>query len=235
VFSKQFWVTHPCFFVLVFSLFGSGFPFFSDENLEPRENYLISGENKYFFSYPLFLPVTPVTVTSFYRRRASSVEVGVLPADGCNQPRCRISIGMEEAISCGVCTEPYDGANRLPRALPCLHTYCTACLSHLVREEKVVCPTCRRVCVVEGGQATTILCNFGLLEAALAWSLRSSEVMCDVCEEARAAFHCRQCSEAMCSGCQMTHKKQKATRSHQISTLEEFQQQGKHQICVVFA
>ena len=38
---------------------------------------------------------------------------------------------MEDAVSCGVCMEAYNSAGcglKVPRALSCLHTYCTGCI-----------------------------------------------------------------------------------------------------------
>ena len=34
----------------------------------------------------------------------------------------------ETDLSCGICFEPYDAANRLPKFLACHHTYCLQCL-----------------------------------------------------------------------------------------------------------
>ncbi|XP_052124748.1 uncharacterized protein LOC113209648 [Frankliniella occidentalis] len=42
-------------------------------------------------------------------------------------------------LECDVCFERFDGADRLPKVLPCGHTVCLQCLRRLPH-----CPTCRR-------------------------------------------------------------------------------------------
>ena len=49
---------------------------------------------------------------------------------------------------CPTCLEAYDSGTRFPRILPCGHTYCTACLDHMVVEGAIVCPSDRRSVVV---------------------------------------------------------------------------------------
>ncbi|XP_052121310.1 uncharacterized protein LOC113205760 [Frankliniella occidentalis] len=44
-------------------------------------------------------------------------------------------------LECDICTERFDGAERLPKVLPCGHTACLQCLGRLPDSS---CPTCRR-------------------------------------------------------------------------------------------
>ena len=38
-------------------------------------------------------------------------------------------------LECGVCTEIYNEDDRVPRQLPCFHTFCSACLKKFVVKE----------------------------------------------------------------------------------------------------
>ncbi|KAK4325294.1 hypothetical protein Pmani_004107 [Petrolisthes manimaculis] len=44
---------------------------------------------------------------------------------------------------CKVCIVHYDKAKRRPRTLPCGHTFCSLCLSGMIKGGGLACPTCR--------------------------------------------------------------------------------------------
>ena len=51
----------------------------------------------------------------------------------------------QDSLSCGVCFERYNGASRLPKILPCQHTFCVACVDSLAidSDDGFECPVCR--------------------------------------------------------------------------------------------
>ena len=53
---------------------------------------------------------------------------------------------MEDSLSCGICLEKYDTSDHLPKALPCLHTFCSSCMDTLIAAANnyIECPMCRR-------------------------------------------------------------------------------------------
>ena len=62
-------------------------------------------------------------------------------------------------ITCPVCLDIFSE----PRALPCLHTYCTRCLKGLLRQRggsALSCPECRTQHPVQGGDVTSFQINF---------------------------------------------------------------------------
>lgn len=66
-------------------------------------------------------------------------------------------------MSCPVCFERYTGnkGNHLPKALPCLHTVCQACLPGISSGGGcVMCPTCR-----QEAPSTDVKTNFALVDA----------------------------------------------------------------------
>lgn len=53
------------------------------------------------------------------------------------------------ADECPVCLTAYNDTTQRPRTIPCGHTFCTACINGLIKEQgPVTCPTCRREHVV---------------------------------------------------------------------------------------
>ena len=48
---------------------------------------------------------------------------------------------MDDLTHCTVCFEAYgDSEDRVPRLLPCTHTFCSACVERLIRNNRLVCP-----------------------------------------------------------------------------------------------
>ena len=135
---------------------------------------------------------------------------------------------MDSALSCGVCFENYDGEERCPRALSCLHTFCSACLHTLIQllgEDSIIkCPTCKQTTTLsKAGNVTDLLRNFELQEAVTAHQRESvSERLCEICDEQVASHHCLDCEEFLCDRDTMAHRKSKASKDHTVVTLAEF-------------
>ncbi len=56
---------------------------------------------------------------------------------------------------CSVCFEEYDLYKHTPRILPCFHTLCQECISHLLKQpnaavDHLLCPHCRKKHVIQG-------------------------------------------------------------------------------------
>ena len=48
---------------------------------------------------------------------------------------------MDDLTHCTICFEAYgDSEDRVPRLLPCTHTFCSACVKRLIRNKRLVCP-----------------------------------------------------------------------------------------------
>jgi len=65
-------------------------------------------------------------------------------------------------LNCAVCSLPYDGSQRKPKSLQCLHTFCGACLDviELSRPEGIRCP----LCMTTTGRGNQVLVNYALME-----------------------------------------------------------------------
>jgi hypothetical protein len=51
---------------------------------------------------------------------------------------------MDEFTHCSICFEPFDDIKRVPKLLPCQHSFCEKCINDLVRGPvSIDCPICR--------------------------------------------------------------------------------------------
>ena len=52
---------------------------------------------------------------------------------------------LAEILCCVVCLEDYEADDSLiPRLLPCSHTLCERCVNDLIKDNKLMCPECRK-------------------------------------------------------------------------------------------
>ena len=84
---------------------------------------------------------------------------------------------LARITECSICFEGYraEEQKRMPRALPCGHTFCEGCLSSLLaplvhvhvvgtgRHKPLRCPTCRTVTKVPYGRADGLMANWAVM------------------------------------------------------------------------
>ena len=128
---------------------------------------------------------------------------------------------------CLVCREVYDDQNLCPRILSCGHSFCTRCLDRLFTEErdKFRCPTCRVEVNVSQDGVVGLPKNFALLsilDVKLQQEEESESLFdCEVCDDKHPAiFWCFNCEEDMCKDAARFHSRSKASRDHQLISLE---------------
>ena len=85
-------------------------------------------------------------------------------------------------LICPVCCEIY----KMPKSLPCYHSFCEQCLAKLQEDSKVKCPTCSKTSIAPAGGVTELPSNFFIdrivAEIALAEKVTGKEdVNCDIC------------------------------------------------------
>ena len=192
------------------------------------------------------------TAKQMIREASGSVQIEFVNADGGTITHtfvCPVSggIGLRletpemGAVQCAVCFESFRSPDRIPRALNCLHTFCSVCLldankiswkndgevpeEGIISSRSVCCPTCQRDTCVPGGGVDGMLCNYQLLDAATAWNLRQlREHSCNDCGD-RATSFCAECW-LLCEDCTTAHSKKFATRGHVVQTIEDFRANG---------
>lgn len=134
-------------------------------------------------------------------------------------------------LDCPICLETL----RVPKCLPCLHTFCELCIQSFidssitdcVQKKKTIsfdCPVCRLVIPspaknISAKEWTAQLpINYQLL-AILESYQKQTEVFCDSCrqnsEQVIATIRCQQCRENLCKACfKFIHERVKAFGLH---------------------
>ena len=135
-------------------------------------------------------------------------------------------------FECSLCLELYNK----PRSLPCLHTFCTACL--VLHMEKFIgalsydCPLCRKEHQetreigedILGWVQRTVQPNFYIESMMESYKQKNEDIpegkrMCEPCfndngEKFEVIVFCVECREYICETCQRYHKRNKTSREH---------------------
>ena len=147
----------------------------------------------------------------------------------------KLADGIEQELTCAVCLDRLTK----PKVLPCLHTYCQACIEATVaksREKSTInCPQCRESHPLpEKGfltnfTAQNLLELLEVHEADLDQKKSGGKVL--RCENGLdtniAVARCQDCSIYLCDSCWKVHQKMVATRKHQAVSLEAVQKEGR--------
>ncbi|XP_077981334.1 E3 ubiquitin-protein ligase TRIM45-like [Glandiceps talaboti] len=130
----------------------------------------------------------------------------------------------EHCLSCSICLEQY----KVPKLLPCHHTFCLHCLESLVKKKGVLnCPTCQQEVDLPSGGVAALKNNFFMNTLLEVVEKRTEEAKktqhkCEFCEENDATHFCRDCEQHFCDGClTLFHKKMKRASSHTVLSVEE--------------
>ena len=115
-------------------------------------------------------------------------------------------------LECGVCTEIYNEDERVPIQLPCLHTFCSACLKIICSKRNIKCSLCKASHKVDKKGPE----NFGKdnTRRDLLLFLRENAnenglQLCTKCSEIITIwFNCDACSIILCSECKVFHEEE---------------------------
>ena len=135
---------------------------------------------------------------------------------------------LTEEVSCSVCGDIY----KEPKQLPCLHSFCLACLNELARTRAVngniQCPLCQRqVAVPQSGTFETLPSSFyinSLLDVLAIKQCGTSNVSCGNCAtKSQESSYCFQCSRFWCCDCLNAHNILRENKEHRVVALKDFQ------------
>ena len=153
--------------------------------------------------------------------------------------------GVDKELTCAICLGRY----KHPKVLPCLHTYCKSCLVGLsvaydsASKSKpttiiqITCPQCKEVHKVPSGGVDSFKTYFtinNLIELLHIHEVSSCSreagkvIQCESgLDENPAIARCLSCSEYLCENCYAIHRRLKATRDHNMITLEKIKKSDK--------
>ncbi len=129
-----------------------------------------------------------------------------------------------DAISeCPICLEIFKD----PKQLPCDHTLCLDCLTHMAGDKtNIECPICRaKVDIPSGGveELPNNLTMISLLEALQ--NTKRTTIYCDFCirhnRRKKADHFCKQCCKYVCISCALGHKELAVFYDHETVAVED--------------
>jgi len=139
---------------------------------------------------------------------------------------------VKEELTCAICQDLLND----PKILPCLHSFCTSCLKEWLgrlpyleaSKSELECPLCRGKVTLSTSRAVEELpSHFSavrLVEIIRMQDQASSKKVtpiCQNCEEEPAVSSCNECAIFLCDFCEKAHRKGKATRDHDICSLDD--------------
>ncbi len=144
--------------------------------------------------------------------------------------------GVDKELTCAICLGRY----KHPKVLPCLHSYCKSCLEGLLKtshqaKKQLTCPQCKESHNVPQQGVDSFKTYFtinNLLELLHIHEVCSGGVgealQCESGLDENPAFaRCLSCAEYLCESCFTIHQRLKATKDHNMLTLEKIKQSDK--------
>ena len=133
---------------------------------------------------------------------------------------------VDKLLKCPRCTKPLTD----PRTLPCLHSFCLACIETqkavvLSTSSELRCHQCRAPFTPPSIGVGAYSCNAFI--NSLVKSAKANEgdvnrvVKCDTCDDEDATMHCLDCNEHLGPACTKVHKRNKVLAAHRQISLEE--------------
>lgn len=131
-------------------------------------------------------------------------------------------------LACKICLEQL----RVPKTLPCLHTYCQDCLAQLAERGHLRCPECRETVPLPPAGVAAFKTNFfvnGLLDlvrARAGGDLQAGKPACALCPlmggastGGPATARCLDCADDLCKACADGHRCTRQTHTHRVVDL----------------
>ena len=129
---------------------------------------------------------------------------------------------IDQELLCTICRSQTNN----PKVLPCLHSFCKACLEDLIAhadEPTFFCPLCKSCHIIKSNGVEAYKTNFTLCNLLEARKIHEAEktsehaIRCGNGLDDNDAFsRCIECGCYLCETCEKQHRLIKATRNHKI-------------------
>jgi hypothetical protein len=121
-------------------------------------------------------------------------------------------------MECPICSDDFSEDEHCPRLLRCGHTCCEQCLSHVIKNSQITCPTCRDISLTPS--AANLPKNFTVLEIissqlqadATPQSKLSFSVHCELHPDEKVIRYCLEDSRTICAECILEHATHKLVK-----------------------
>ena len=145
----------------------------------------------------------------------------------------KILQNLQHEVTCTICQETL----RIPKTLPCLHTFCCECLNEYLRYRKganlpINCPTCRAVIQTPNGDnldhlPTSFYHNRLLETLSIKQCNAGSDVTCGNCKKLTSeSSYCFECAKFLCIDCLNAHNVLGyLNENHRVIAVKKFCQQ----------
>lgn len=108
---------------------------------------------------------------------------------------------IHNLCECSICYNEYDEKKRIPRVLPCQHTFCSICLAKHCKQQSLKCPFCNREYHLEKGNVNSFPKDYtrrDLKELLEKFSIP----LCKECKNNNVAeYFCKTCKARICHIC----------------------------------
>ncbi|XP_050411172.1 kinesin light chain 1 isoform X2 [Patella vulgata] len=118
---------------------------------------------------------------------------------------------MDDTEVCSICLNDFQQ----PVTIDCHHSFCFICLEDYVNKtsnkDQFKCPLCR--CLIDG--------DVQRFSPKLNIEDNSTIPQCDVCNEDKSQYFCRDCDQYLCKSCKTMHDKMKICKDHFVCRYDE--------------
>ena len=121
-----------------------------------------------------------------------------------------------DIFKCAICLNQM--LDRTPRCLQCIHSFCEPCLDLIMRNQRIICPSCSKVTKIHNSDVKELPVNFMLYQIK-DMQISQQPKKCQICKVATPDFKCNNCPRLMCAACKNEHNDVKEYKGHAVFDL----------------